>query len=303
MTGARSQPRDRGIALINALVIVAALSALASGLMLRAGDSRARLLTGQELWQAMLYLDAAEPLAPLILAEDTAREAPFDHPLEDWGRPRVMEIDRGRVTTRLVDLQGRFNLNWLADPGDAAARRGFERLLARLDLPPALAVAVADHLRPDGPRNTAAYAARSIPVTVAGGPVVLPEEIRLADGMTPDIWHRLAPFVAALPPDTALNVNTAPPEVLAALLPRASEAALARLIGMQRAGPLPDLRPVTALAGAAPGGFTRFTLQSRWFEAGIAAELGDTRVTRRLILRRGNATEGVVTEARIGGTP
>ena len=35
----------------------------------------------------------------------------------------------------VADLQGRFNVNWLANPGDVFAQAGFTALIARLELP------------------------------------------------------------------------------------------------------------------------------------------------------------------------
>jgi len=42
-------------------------------------------------------------------------------------------------------------------------------------------------------------------------------ELLLVQGITPEVYRRLAPYVVALPQPTAINVNTAPLPVLAAL--------------------------------------------------------------------------------------
>jgi len=286
---------DRGMALVNALVIVAALSSLAAGLMLTAETARQRQATGQEVWQAMLYLDAAEPVAAALLAEDARGDGGFDHAAEPWGRPRELEIDRGTLTLTIRDLQGRFNVNRLADPADLAARRQFERLLRGLDLPVALAAGVADHLSPRGPRDVAAYGARALPVLPAGGAVAVIEEIRLAAGMTTEAFARLAPHVAALPPGTPLNVNTASAEVLRAVLPGAAPAVVARLVEERALRPFPTTadfaaRTAPLTAGAGDGAPGPVAVASGWFEAVIEARLGETHLVRRLVLERSRAT-------------
>lgn len=280
---------ERGFALLNALVIVAALAAVAAGLMQRAAVARERQVTGQQVWQAQLYLDAAEPLAGQLLAEDAAGDGGTDHEGEDWARPRRLEIDRGTVVLRLRDLQGRFNVNRLANPADGAARQGFERLLAVLGLPTGLAASVAGHLSPRGPSDAAAYVARPVPVRPAGGPVTAIEEIRLAPGMSAEAFARLAPHVAALPAGSALNVNTATPEVLAALLPGATPAAIERLVALRAASPFAspaDFRSRAAALLRGPEAGAGFAVASAWFEADLVAELGGVTQRRLLVIER-----------------
>ncbi len=284
---------ERGIALLNALVIVAALAAVAAGLMQMAASARARQQTGQDVWQAMLYLDAAQPLAGQILVEDAAGDRGFDHGGEDWARPRRFDVDRGTVTLRLRDLQGRFNVNRLANPADSAARQGFARLLAVLGLPAGLAASVAGHLSPRGPVDAAVYARRPVPVLPSGGAIAVIEEIRLAPGMNAETFALLAPHVAALPAGSVPNVNTATPEVLAALLPGAAPAAIERLVALRTASPFTSTADFRARAGAllrGAGGVTEagagFAVASGWFEAELVAELGGTVQRRLMVIER-----------------
>ena len=55
--------------------------------------------------------------------------------------------------------------------------------------------------------------------------------------MTPAAVARLVPDVAALPPDTPVNVNTATPNVLAALLPSLDADAIAAIVAARRERP------------------------------------------------------------------
>lgn len=222
---------DRGIALLNALIMVAAISAVAAGLMLRAETSRVRVEDLQISQQAALHLDAAEFLIDPVLRADWERDQNLDHLQEGWARERFdANIDRGLLRGAIRDLQGRFNINSLSVPSDLVAAQSFERLLRALGLPVDLGPEIAGYVQARGPVRAADYLARDVPVRPRGEPMDRIEELRLVRGMTETHFARLLPHVAALPPGTGLNVNTASAEVLGAVLPTANPAGIARLL-------------------------------------------------------------------------
>lgn len=292
--------RERGIALINALIMVAAISAVASGLLLKAENSRMRLIMLQEGAQVELYLDAAEQLLPLVLERDWEDDPDIDHRGEIWANENyAMSIDRGVVHGALFDLQGRFNINWLSDPEDRAARAAFDRLIAALGLPSPLANAIAGYVAPTGPANAANYANRAIAVVPASKPLQILEEVRLVDGMTDGFYRRLLPFIAALPVETVLNCNTASIEVLAAFVPAASRAALRRMINRRKSNPFSSVGDFRNRAEAEihEGVFDnvdlgRFGVSSSWFTATLEASLMDMQHSRRVVVYRA-PNEGV----------
>ena len=115
-----------------------------------------------------------------------------------------------------------------AQPGKAhlnqAQFKVLQRLLASLELKPELAQAIADWidpdqdpLFPDGAEDSD-YNVQNPPYLAANRPMTSVSELRLIKGMEPEAYDKLAPLVCALPPDTPLNVNTAPARVLAALV-------------------------------------------------------------------------------------
>ena len=178
--------------------MVAAIAALAAGLMIEAGRSHDRMAHLGGSQQAALHLDAALLLVGPVLRADWQRAPDLDHLNEAWARaPLEADIDRGRMVARLADLQGRFNVNSLVNASDAGAARGFERLLRRLGLPVSLGPEIAGFLQPRGPVRPGDYAARPVPVRVQGGAVERVEALRLVRGMTEAYYARLAPFVAA----------------------------------------------------------------------------------------------------------
>jgi general secretion pathway protein K len=98
-----------------------------------------------------------------------------------------------------------------------------QRLLIRLELKPELAQAIADWidpdqdtLFPDGAEDSD-YTVLNPPYLAANQPFVSVSELRLVKGVDRETYDILAPLVCALPPGVALNINTAPALVLAAL--------------------------------------------------------------------------------------
>lgn len=222
----RRRPRQRGVALITVLLIVALLTAAAvrlgfsSRLWVQQSENSIRLL------QATQAGRAAQDWVNIILRRDNNG---YDAYTDPWARPLApIPIGPGFVQGYMEDMQARFNLNNLADgdgAADAVAGRRFKRLLSILDLPPGLAEAVTDWVDSD-PRANGAWGAEdgyylgmNPPYLAANRPFEDTAELKLVRGIDQAAWERLRPFVAALPQrGTAVNVNTASPEVLAAVI-------------------------------------------------------------------------------------
>jgi len=100
----------------------------------------------------------------------------------------------------------------------------FSRLLGALKLPTNLGNAVVDWLdtdietrSPDGAEDDY-YIGLTPPYRTGNTLMFSPEELRMVKGFNADgIYDKLAPFITALPVVTAININTAPIEVLESL--------------------------------------------------------------------------------------
>ncbi|KGM86242.1 Type II secretory pathway, component PulK [Roseovarius mucosus DSM 17069] len=300
----RPGAQDRGVALLNALLLVAAISAVAAGLMLRAETSRTRVEHLQVSQQAALHLDAAEWLIDPVLRGDWERDQNLDHLLEGWSLAGFeADIDRAQMTGTITDLQGRYNINSLSDPSDINAVQSFDRLLASLGLPLTLGREIAGFIQARGPAQTAEYASRPLPILPAGAPLDRIEELRLVNGMTAEAYARLLPYVAALPPGGGLNVNTTSPEVLGAMLPGTNPAGIALLIAERGRVPFADredfttraetlLHPRVITQSLAPDG--GFVTASDWFEARFDVRL-DGRIQSRILTVERSTLTGAVT--------
>ncbi len=295
----------RGFALVNALVLVAALSAAAVFVLGRAEGVRLRQAHLQTATQASLYLDAFEAYTLTVLRNDQ-RGGPVDGPADGWAqRGQVLEIDRGRVVGDIIDLQGRFNVNWLANVEDVAAEAAFGRLLTRLSLRPGLASDVFAHLR-QGRRS--ARSTLTPAVSVVGGPILLVEQLQQASGLRPREYDRLAPFLSALPSDSQINVNTAPIEVMQSLLPGAKAEALALRLQQRDRRPFQSLEdflaqvsPLLGEGGIDPLDLPRFAVGSDWFMADIAVDMEELTLRRQTVFERRPLPFGPQVSYRVEG--
>ena len=285
---------DRGAVLVNALVMAAAVAAVAVALLARSERLTTEAGVAQRSAQLALYLDAFDAHARAILARDGATPGAADHGGEAWARdlPPVA-LDRGRVTGQISDLQGRFNLNWLANPTDGGAAEAFVRLTTRIGLPPAQTTAIMDWLSPEGPANLRAWATGPAPRAPRGGALFAVDQLRDMPGLTAAQYDRLAPLVAVLPADSRLNINTAAPEVLAALLPGIRPALIDTLVRERVTRPFLSVdeiedRLVNRFGGEAVADLdlTRLSVGSEWFAFHATAVLEGQVARREGMIRR-----------------
>ncbi len=244
--------RRRGVALVTALLVVALAAALASALAARQFVDVRR--TGNVLLhdQAYLYALGIEDLAAQFLSR-YARERRYDAERDLAQASVTYAVEGGMVSGRLLDLEGRFNLNSLINADgsdDKVAQARFRRLLANLGLDPELANAVADWIDPDsearfpGGAEDDHYLGQDPPYRAANRPFTSPTELLLVAGFDhamlygDDEREGLLPHLAALPdPDTTINVNTADLQVLRALTDKMDEGAAQAILQRRREAP------------------------------------------------------------------
>ncbi len=217
---------QHGVAIVLAMGVVA-LAALAATaiLVLQSTWSRQAELTAGHA-QAQLLIQAGLDWSRAVLSDDR-RAGNIDNPGEPWAlRLPPVPVEGGSLTGYIEDQQGKFNLNNLlkGNKVNPAQLASFRRLLSILALPPALADALADWIDADSepqPQDGAedeTYLALQPPYLAANRPLIDVAELVLVRGFDNGVRARLRPFVTALPRFTAVNANTAAPEVLAAVV-------------------------------------------------------------------------------------
>jgi len=258
-----SGPRERGVALITVLLVVALATVAAADMSTRGAFDVRRTSNRIALEQAHEVALGGERWAIAVLARDRRGRS------EDWKKKYIQQsqgenvnvdsrdetwaktlppipIEGGQVAGVITDAQGRFNVNDLVDAQgavDAVALARFERLLRAAGLDPRLSQAVVDWIDPDSQTTYPAgaeddyYAALDSPYRAANRPLAVASELRMVRGFDAQAWQALAPHVTALPQHTSINVNTADAMVLRAVVPDLDEASAKALY--QEAGENP----------------------------------------------------------------
>ena len=116
----RYYSREKGAALIIALMVVALVAMLATTLGNDFLVISKRVQHQIYSQQAYTYLFGAEGYARKWLLDDIATENASDSEFDLWSTELEIPTDQGILSGQLVDLQGRFNLNDLASGSIAA---------------------------------------------------------------------------------------------------------------------------------------------------------------------------------------
>ncbi len=219
-------PAQRGVAIVMAMSVVA-LAAIATTAMMMTQSTWTRESELEvDHAQAQALIQAGVDWARAVLSDDR-RLNNVDHLKEPWAlRLPPMPVDNGELAGYIEDQQGAFNLNNLVLGGKISAVQldRFRRLLSVLGLPATLANSLADWIdadneqQPNGGAEDEYYLSLQSPYLAANRPLTDVAELALVRGFSDEVRARLGPFVSALPVNTAVNVNTASPEVLSAVI-------------------------------------------------------------------------------------
>lgn len=217
---------QKGVAIVLAMGVVALAALTATAIMTTQSTwSRQGELTAGHI-QAQTLIQAGVDWARAVLSDDR-RLSNIDHTGEPWAlRLPAMPVEGGELAGFIEDQQGLFNLNNLARDGKMNPRElaHFQRLLSVLGLPVELSGSLVDWIDADsepqaqGGAEDETYLALQPPYLAANRPLTDVAELALVHGFDEGVRARLRPFVTALPRPTAVNANTASPEILAAVI-------------------------------------------------------------------------------------
>jgi len=290
-----TRARIRGAALVAAMLVAALAAAIVATLASAQSQWLRHVELRRDQVQAQALVQAGLQWARQVVFDD-ARLGPYDHLGEPWALPLPRTpLENGSIEGSIQDAQGRLNLNLLGEGGIAAdvERERVQRLFAALGVPVERVDAIADWVDADAlPRargaEDSAYRALASPTLAANAPMVRAGEVTAVSGMRIDEFARVAPFVVALPSRAALNVNTAPPEVLAAAIPGLSGDALAAFVQGRAAKPfgtLAELRFRLPPGAQMPDERT-LAVATDYFLATVIARQGEAVARGRALLRR-----------------
>ena len=139
--------RERGLAAVTAILIVAVAASAATFMLSQQSAMLDQTMMVAARAQADLYAQAGLDWARGVLAEDFRNAKEVDSLEEGWAQPiAALPVERAVVSGLIVDEQGKFNLNNLANNGQKSDNDVlvFKRLLANVGLPGELSDAVLD---------------------------------------------------------------------------------------------------------------------------------------------------------------
>ncbi|HUX73910.1 MAG TPA: type II secretion system minor pseudopilin GspK [Steroidobacteraceae bacterium] len=311
--------RQRGVALIIALVIVALATILAWKIGFDGFLERRRTQGVLAIEQAMQFGLGAEALAADVL-DRQLQQGPQVNLAQPWAQPtQPLPITPeenpdgppiGTLQGYIGDQQGLFNLNNLGrvlqnGTQDPQPLLQFQRLLVSVHLEPKWAQMARDWIdadnipgNPDGAEDDV-YSRQTPPYWTGNWPMTSPSELMALPGFGRDRYLLIAPYVTALPTATAkINICTAPALVLESLAPSlAGEYSLnpQTLIVGRKSGCFPDMNTFDATVGPAelPQVSPWITDSSQYFRLTTRVTLGTTEFTLYSLLLRG--TGGKIT--------
>ncbi len=312
--------KQRGVALIIALILVALATILATKLSFDSWIEQRRTTGVLAAEQSLHFATGAEALAADVLSQQSGTsQVTLDQP---WAQPTqplplTPENDAegepiGTLQGALEDMQGRFNLNSLirvvgaaggaAGTPDPLALAQFERLLELVGLETKWAGIARDWIdaddQPGSPNGAedSVYTSQTPPYRTANWPMTSTAELMNMPGFGADRYRKIAPYVTALPvTNSKINLCTAPGKVLQSLAVGSSgefnnEQVLA---ASRKTGCFPDILTFTnTLGGAAEfakmGGGQVVSETSSYFGLTTRVSLGTTEFTLYSLLYRGN---------------
>lgn len=288
--------RQRGVAIVLAMGVVALAAMAAAAIMVSQSTwSRQVELTTDHI-QARAVLLAGADWARAVLSDDR-RVSNVDHLGEPWAlRLPPMSVENGELVGQIEDQQGAFNLNNLVSDGkiNLAQLAHFRNLLATLGLPDELADALADWIDADSqpqPRDGAEdayYLALDPPYLTANRPLIDVAELALVRGFNDNVRARLRAYVTALPRATAVNVNTATPEVLASIIEGLDLGSAQTLVAQRDRSYFRDAADFTSrLPRGAAAAAGDIGVSSDYFIATLRVTIGGAQARGKALFERG----------------
>ncbi|MEY8875597.1 MAG: type II secretion system minor pseudopilin GspK [Leptothrix sp. (in: b-proteobacteria)] len=312
-TPAHARRSQRGAALLIAMIIVTLIATLATGMVWQQWRAVQVEIAERTQVQAQWILAGALDWARLILRED-GRGSDIDHLGEPWAVP----LAEARLSTFLAadkdhtaeegmpdaflsgairDAQARYNLRNLVRNGEVQLPdlKALQRLCALAGVAPSTADTLAEAVRLANPGNTAVITDTPRSQATTTVPVMPSSAADLGwlgiDALT---VRRLTPFVTLLPGVTTVNLNTAPKEVIAALLDGVDLASAERLVQSRLRTPLRQVEDARAVLGAkAALDSARVGVSTRYFEVDGTMRLDQLVVAQRSLLERTPQTQEV----------
>ena len=279
--------RQRGVAVVTALLLTTLAISIVASLFWQQ-QVQVRSMENQRLqlqtkWIQRGALDWASVILRQPFGGRISLEQVWATPLAETRLDQYIERERvqgenfdASLSGQVFDASARYNLNNLASGGlrDQAETEVLGRLLTNLRLEARLARPIADFVAagqplaaPD-PENPV-----KVPQAPRSGnpmPIMRVDDLLAVPGVKPETVEALRPFVIVFPTNEAkVNVNTAPAEVLAAVLQGCSVSQASAMVEQRKRVPWNDVQQFKSefqcTQEAQPQGEAHIDISSNYF--------------------------------------
>jgi len=306
-----SPRRQRGVAVVTALLLTTLAISIVASLFWQQ-QVQVRSMENQRLqlqtkWIQRGALDWASVILRQPFGGRISLEQIWATPLAETRLDQYIERERvqgenfnASLSGQVYDATARYNLNNLAagckrDPVETEVLR---RLLTNVRQEPRLARPIADFVAAgqvltvdqDDADNTAQTPRKGNPM-----PILRVDDLLAVQGVKPETVEALRPFVIVLPAQgTTVNVNTAPAEVLAAVLPGCSVSQANALVEQRKRVPWNDVQQFNTelqCRGDEPGGTQgepKISITSSYFLVQSRIRLDRAALDAESLVQKGN---------------
>lgn len=253
-----SVAKQRGMAIISALLIAAVVAVIAGAMLTRQTSFMRTVEAEQGRVLGTGVLQGGLEYSRLLLWDARQRDV-LTRLDQAWAQPigdQALGGFHGAFQGRLQDQQGKFNLRNLVFQGevDAVQLQSFELLCQSLGIDTALSRRISQRVIASYPQRLGNSQATSSTrgafnsgrlTSPGAAEQILPprqpmlrsvEELQGLQGMSDAMLARLSRYVSVLPGNTWVNGNTAPAEVLAAVVPGLALSRAKALVAERDAG-------------------------------------------------------------------
>ncbi len=279
--------KQRGMAIISALLIAAVVAVIAGGMLTRQTVFTRSLEAEQLRVQGQWLLQGSLERSRQMLWEARQKDVltRLDQP---WAYAQ-----RGAFEGRIEDEQGKFNLRNLVNRQlpDAEQLQSFERLCRTLGVDPAVSRRISQRVIGSYEVPAKYPMLRSV------------DELSVIEGLDPVLLRRLQGYISVLPGQSWVNGNTASAEVLSAVVPQLSLSQAQGLVAERDSGQWFINRgdfvnrlhlPQVAVESVQVG------ITSEWFRVQGQARREQRRVTIDALLHRPQERQPQVIWSRVG---
>ncbi|MDT3321985.1 type II secretion system minor pseudopilin GspK [Shewanella sp. SP1S2-4] len=327
----QSRSKQRGVALIVVLLIVAMVVIIATNITGRNQLSMRRTLNLAQYDQAYWYAISAEELAKKILKQDLDDSEGRVHRQQYWAMADVVfPAEYGEIAGKITDMRACFNLNALSattkevengQPKLPLAAKQYKALLVSLGMDDFSADRLTQTLKdyideditasPYGAED-AEYESRNVPYRAANTLMNHRSELRAVMGYTQDIYLKLLPYVCVIPGNDRqlLNVNTVEVEqaaLLAGMLDNQISVGEAESIINQRPGDgfakIEDFYESSSMGSIKWEGAMKssFVIDSQYFLLASGAKVDNAVFRMESVLKKGGGNKMEVLTRQFGG--